>query len=302
MATLIGSIALAHWLPLCREPADYDLIINAAELEEYRSKYKVHELYPNLRYSFTFIRDDGKRRAVELEVSDNLPSAAMVTALAAGGETKVLPFGQATIAPLNVLFTIKKAHLVGNIKWWKHIDDYHYMKPHAELITDLFELRRAETLARLRMPQRYKFNVTNEEFFRPSVQRHIPHDDLHSIVAYYSKPMYTKIKRDLSMAMCDQDLFESLSHDDQVKCVREELFALTLERFIVHEILAGHNWEPESEAYARKMLSMMGTHVTSGWFREFIHDNAYEIIGSDLNKLAAAGKIVADRLSKEVSI
>jgi hypothetical protein len=277
-ALVIGSRALACYLKPPRPPQDVDLIVDEEFLSHLESKHFLEDVRgrEGVRYHMHL----GKTR-YEIELASLVPSSRYLLSLPTQKKVVTLPIGEIAVASLDALLTIKKSHLVLPIRWWKHITDYHLMKKSgkAEVLPELLELRRAESLARSRRPSGYNMQLTNKEFFnRDIVERHVPHDYLHQMLAYYNRPLYQSIKHNPDLAKCDRDLFEKLSPLDQVRCVREELYALTVERRVIPAVVAQKNWEPWVEYYLRKTLAAMGTTITAGWFREFIHENAPRIM------------------------
>lgn len=276
---IIGSQALIRNLPgkRNRKPHDIDVIIDEESLDFLRTKYEVTDVEGREGVRFHI-----KTQAIkyELELANQVQSSAWML-----DRTERLPkaktiLGESYIASIDMLATIKKSHLVLPTRWWKHVDDYALLKKNgAKILPELYQLRRKESLARSKRPSGYNMSLTNEDFFkRDNVQRFIPHDEIHKIVAYYETPMYHSIKHDKNLAKCDRDLFENLSYWDKVRCVREEMFVLTIERCILPRAHSGEPWIGGEVYFMRKTLAAMGTTVTSGWFRDFIHENAHNII------------------------
>jgi hypothetical protein len=60
----------------------------------------------------------------------------------------------------------------------------------------------------------------------------VPHDDIHLQVMYGKQPIYETMKRDLTKATVERDLFEKAPHLTQLRCVREEAMSIAIERYL----------------------------------------------------------------------
>ncbi len=139
---------------------------------------------------------------------------------------------------LEVMFTLKLSHVFWDVHWQKTVDDIKwYCRRGTKHIPELFELlykHWTEKHGRRREP---KFTRRNAEFFKDAVPRKVDHDELHEIVMFGDRPMFERIKEDLTMAEVSEKMFTELSHDDRVLVVAEELMVLTIERFPSNRIL-----------------------------------------------------------------
>jgi hypothetical protein len=178
-----------------------------------------------------------------------------------------------SIAKPTTLWLIKKSHIHHPIHWRKSIEDYHFFKgknlqPSNEEWA-AYEKRKQEIDERLGQ-RKINLNMKNEEFFQKSakaVQRRFDHDDLHKATCYYSKPLYDTLKKDQSKALIDRELFDALSHQDKLRTVREECYAIALERVVIPAMDKGETFDPQ-EAFMHA-LQRISTTLTKGWFREF---------------------------------
>lgn len=280
MALLIGSRALDHWLPNFRKPGDWDIIISQDELAQWQHPHEVVMDSSGRRIvSLDGVLMDG---IVKLEFElDNCESCHLLLQLA-----KDIPFHteigglSLTIATLPILLAIKKSHIHQPVRWFKHIQDYHLLRKYATLTPELEQLSEIRAKEREKRGPKRSMDVDNNSFFADSqkfVHRTYIHDDLHYATCYYDKPIWTRCKKDPEKAALSRKLFEQLSHDDQIKMVREEAFAIALER----KIIPGVEADP-TKAF-RYALMRICTNLTKGWFREFATENYPEVIKFDYN-------------------
>lgn len=179
------------------------------------------------------------------------------------------------VATLEDLSILKRSHLWRDYQWDKHITHYHrHLATHFPVSTqgkNRCKLR--FELTKKAYPQGSpSLNKENKDFFDDVVYKVYDHDYLHEVVAFYDKPLYTKLKRDESKAWCEVDLWQQLSYEDQVKCVAEECYVIATERFLIR-----NGWKyPYKRAYYNAVKKVCTT-LTSGWFRDFAIDNFPEV-------------------------
>jgi hypothetical protein len=184
-------------------------------------------------------------------------------------------------ANLNVLYSIKKSHIHQPINWFKHIEDYHFLKSilvidHLDYIT---KKRIKETDIRLntRTP---KLNQKVDEFVKESqsvLNRIYDHDDLHKIVAYYEEPLYFKIQPSHDVVMCSKKLWDKLNYEDKIKCIHEEAFVIALERKIIPMLFQKGDFYTKENAVKWALMRICTT-LASGWFRDFAIENYFQIV------------------------
>ena len=181
------------------------------------------------------------------------------------------------VVNLKGLAIIKRSHLWRDLFFGKHITQYHkYLEPY----TDRFSfsdriLLQERTLATHEMfPQGHpNLNQHVDTFFTDTVTKKYNHDYLHSLLAFYDKPLYTRLQDDPTKAWCKYDKWMELTHRDKIKCVAEEAMVITVERFLVPS-----GWTAYAKQSYFKSLQKVCTTLTSGWFRDFAIDNYPEII------------------------
>ncbi len=188
-----------------------------------------------------------------------------------------LPNGQIIwVASLNDLAIIKRSHLWRDYQWDKHITHYHkhLAKYLCEDVLSKLLLEDRTKLTKKAYPQgNPNLNQSNEEFFDDAVAKIYDHDYLHELVAYYSEPLYTKLKHDDSKAWCEKDLWDALPAEDKTKCVAEECYVIAMERFLIR-----NNWECSYKGAYYQAVKKVCTTLTSGWFRDHAIDHFPEVM------------------------
>jgi hypothetical protein len=209
--------------------------------------------------------------------------------IAANRDRPILPNDQGwtiqVASPASVAL-IKRAFLYSPAGWHKRIQEYHVLAALLDPSSTTgaehraFAELRSVVLARLDAESKGYFNmrVKNEEFFNdfkyPWLRVH-EHDDLHRATCYSGVPMYEKLKLDQEMAFVPPSGFEQLSHADRIRMVREECYALALERVLIPAQDLGVAWD-ENQGF-QHALRRVCTTLARGWFRDFAIDNYPEI-------------------------
>lgn len=191
-----------------------------------------------------------------------------------------------SVAMPTTLWLLKMSHIKHPIHWEKNIEDYHFfkalnLKPSLEE-WEAYRIRQDETDNRLK--KKVSLDMTNEEFFKKSsgkVKRVYEHDDLHRATCYYEKPLFEMLKSDTSKAMIDQILFLNLPMADRLRTVREEAYAIALERVIIPAMEKGEAYDAE-KAFLHA-LGRICTTLTKGWFQTFAieHYPAIKVVDRD---------------------
>jgi len=274
---LIGSSAAQFYYPEFRSPKDRDILATPDELAEWVERNRTHihryklrddrKLFIKTDYiNFEFeIVKPGSSSELFMKLNNNHPHM--------------------SIARPETLWLIKKSHIHHPIHWRKNIEDYHFfkkkgLKPSPEEMA-AYELRKKEIDERLGQ-RKINLNMKNEDFFQKSsgkVERKYVHDDLHKVTCYYGTPLYETLKKDASKALIDREMFDALSHQDKLRTVREECFAIALERVVIPAIDKGITFSDQSAfLYALQRIS---TTLTKGWFREFAIEHYPELVKVD---------------------
>jgi hypothetical protein len=193
----------------------------------------------------------------------------------ADAPTLMSPAGPASIARPASLMLIARASLTEPADWLSRMREYHELRLRAvdadcsPLERAAFELRCAEIAAHAEPVHRVSMRVPNDAFFGSFKYniRLYEHDDLHRATCYYDVPLYLKLKDDPELAYIPRRNFERLDHQDRVRLVREECFAIALERVVIPAEALGIHCRPEdAHLYA---LHRVCTDLATGWFRDF---------------------------------
>lgn len=180
------------------------------------------------------------------------------------------------VEPLG-LAIIKRSHLWRDLSFDKQITMYHkgglkgvleVVKGKANMSDDIALLQERTELTMKAFPQQGpNLNMSVEDFFDDAVTKKYSHDWLHELYAYEDKPMYTKLQKDSSTAMCHRDLWYNLTHEQKLQCVAEETYVIATERSLV----------PRDFSYPYKLAYMLAlkkvcTTLCRGYFRDYALD------------------------------
>jgi hypothetical protein len=249
MNLLIGSRALHHWNRsiTIRPDTDWDVIS-----DEPIAGCEWHN--PNIVYN----------QACEDYATDDV--------------IEVAPGITANVVSMKGLALIKRSHLWRDLSFDKHITHFHKFglaDAIKEMSDDDREFLDIRTLfTRQKFPQGHpNLMQSKEDFFDDAVDKKYDHDHLHELVAFYDKPLYTRLLRDDTLAWCEKDKWNALTHEDKVKCVAEETNVIAIERFMVPT-----NWEHNPKLAYFKALRKVCTTLCSGWFRDYAIDFYPEVV------------------------
>lgn len=275
---LIGSQALRIGLEgiglgLGRVPVDFDLL---AREEEVHKAIEVG-LYP-IRVTgdkLLYKAPDGKM--VEIEIARPGTSASQYLDWA---ESKAMVqteiYGVSVdVAPLGMLFSLKRAHRHSPRAFHKHIKDYNRLRVMFnghDTFALITALRYKETAERekLKTPSLQK---TATDFFDDKVSnRTFIHDQIHEVMAFEARPMFEKIKVDPNLVTCSKEKFFALTPEQRDHCVQEEAYVIALERAIIPMLWEGEKIAQPIEAYKWALMRICTT-LCSGWFREYAVEN-----------------------------
>jgi hypothetical protein len=198
------------------------------------------------------------------------------------------------VCKLQGLALIKRSHLWRDLGFSKHITMYHkYLADYLDLnITfNRIFLNERTRMTMERFPQQGpNLNQTVENFFDDAVTKVYNHDMLHSLFAYQEQPMYTRLQTDSTKAWCSKELWDDLTHLEQLQCVAEETYVIATERFMVPK-----DWKYPAKLAYNKALNKVCTTLCKNWFRDKAIDYYPEVM-----ELFDEGKFlsVKDKLSK----
>jgi len=195
-----------------------------------------------------------------------------------------LPDGcTAKVMSLLGLAILKRSHLWRDLSFQKHITDFHKHglkealdrfadKPDNIVNKDL--AKRAE-LTKQAFPQgSQNFMQSKENFFGDAVSRKYDHDYLHELFAYQDKPLYTKLLRQANLAWCEKEKWETLTTEEKLQCVAEEVQVIAAERFMIP-----NDWKYPCKLAYVKALDKVCTTLCSAWFRDHALDNYPQLVG-----------------------
>lgn len=175
---------------------------------------------------------------------------------------------------LDLLFTIKVSHSSWDINWTKTMKDIGLMQQHGAKLNKEFYNLLLEDWTKIHKKKQVNLNVKNEDFFKSNIKRKYNHDYLHTVFAFYERPLNERIRKDLSSPMPSEELWNQLSQQDKIKCSVEELMVLSTERYILPLGI------PLKTA-RYKALKQMIVSSTKGFFNLFLILNFEEILKSE---------------------
>ena len=281
---MIGSRALMLRCPsaLMRKPLDFDFFCTEEEyhqwLEKNLSKVGKAEVYPEGDNKMIV---KGADAICEFElVKPGSSTELFMQAVKDDPETIESPFG--SIPSLNAIFSIKTSHRfkkfstdAGARAWWKTLVDWHAMRSLGAEVTprymEFVKLREKETYS-YKHP---KLNMSKKDFFddKNGITQIYFHDDLHSVIALNNLPAYTYYLLEGSEVLTDKNKFFSVSEDIRLAGVMEEAMTLALERSLIP-----HPGVLSPDQAFKMALAKVCSSVTSGYFRKFAYENAFEVI------------------------
>jgi hypothetical protein len=252
---LTGSRALNWWYPEqfpIKDNTDWDLVGD------------------NIKSDQSCLVDVGPDGLLSKEICEHYNS----------GETIPTPYGPAYVVYPVCVMLFKRSHLHRPIKFAKHIRDYHWLKSRQyekagdNTYNDFLKERTKLTKEKYGDKTPSLKQKTND-FFDDYVTKKYKHDDLHLATCYGERPLYESLKTDNDLVWCSKSKWNSLSHSDQINCVREEAFVIALERYLINK--KGY---PAKFAF-NNAVERICTTLTSGWFRDFAIENWAEIVDCD---------------------
>ncbi len=276
---LIGSRALALRAPsvLTRKPLDFDFIATKEESDEWiaknSEKVNATKVYPLADGKKIIVEGD---TMVEFEIIQPGASNEMFAKLVAE-DKETIPSSFGMIPNLDFLFTLKSSHkyLKDSPHFWKTLKDYHRMKAVGASVRpeymEFFKLREKETYAKQKHPSLMQ---TKDNFFKDDgIQYVYDHDDIHESVKHLEKPAYRYYMKDGSEVFSDKNKFFAQPREVQLYGVVEEAATLAIERSLVP-----HPGAMTSQVAWGFALSKVLSSITSGWFRAFGYENAYDVL------------------------
>ena len=309
-SVIIGSQAMKYHFPdFPRIPMDTDVICTVKKFDEtFISGVKsgdIERMQQGSSNQSFIIKWKDIPTPVEYLISDGLKSLELIlSSLCVDSD----------YAPVQVLYSIRKAHINFPIKFDKHIKDLMFLREklrqskgislEQDLMSEddlldefpaLTQIHFQETEKRLGKLRTPKMNQTTEEFFGKSkkyVKSYYVHDNMHKAIAdmHISYPIYTVILKDNSEVETDELKWKNLNIHSKIYCVLEEVYVIALERKILPELFeisalhdneVGRNpWTPK-QAFDWALMRVCTT-LCDGFFREFAI-RAYDEIQKQYN-------------------
>jgi len=175
---------------------------------------------------------------------------------------------------LEGLTIIKRSHLWRTLGFNKHITHYHrHLKRYLKDLNHPILKQRIKMTQEMYPQQGPNLKLSKGEFFNDAVVKVFDHDALHNLFANEDKPMYTRLQKDDHEVFCHEELWYTLTQEQKILCIQEEVNVLATERFIV----------PSDFSYNKKMaylkaLEKVCTTVCKGYFRDFAINYYPEVI------------------------
>ncbi len=291
MALLVGSAAARHWFGhRTRRPGTWDVWATTDQVGPLLAEIAGAAGDPDGVAVGATLRIADRRRTYSVIVVS--AESAKGRFIAANAKSEAVP-GAASlrIARPQSLLLIKRGHLCDPKAWHKHIDDYHFLRRRVRpgdasaAEHDAFAAEIAETrAARGSGSDELSMKIRNEVFFgtyKDGAVRFYEHDDLHRATCYYGRPLYLALKDDPDLAFVPEANFRRLPDIDKLRLVREECYALALERAVIPARELGIDW-PDRSAFLHG-LRRICTDLARGWFRDFAIERFPEIVDYDVD-------------------
>lgn len=277
---LIGSRALSlrNSEALKRKCSDFDWICTMDEYTFWMEKNS-HKVNPTKVYPL----NDGKKMIVEGAtncefeiVTPGTSSEMFVDLVTKDPQTISTSFG--LVPNFDMLFTLKQSHryLKNSPHVFKTLIDWHVMRSMGAKVRPEYEeflkLREKETYT-YKLPS--LTNQTKESFFSAAhgVEYKYDHDSLHEAVKNMDMPAYRYYARDNDPIKSDKDKFFAADHKVRLFGAIEESAVLALERAVIPN---PDSWTLD-KAW-RFAFSKVITSITSGFFRQWCYENAFDIL------------------------
>lgn len=207
------------------------------------------------------------------------------------GEVEDTPYGEAKIPTLIGLMLLKRSHLHRPLGFEKNIRDYHEIKGIAtkrckwsSQTTETYDgllkklTKQTKELYGDRVPSLRK---SKSEFFDDYVTKAFEHDEIHAATCYGDRPIFEELKLEGDESVwCDRSLWEKLPNFRKVQCVQEEAFVISLERFIIPDLILDKPHRSAKMAFGMA-VSRICTTLCSGWFRDFAIENWPQVMDYD---------------------
>lgn len=181
------------------------------------------------------------------------------------------------------LYTIKVSHAAWDVFWDKTMHHIIFLKDKGcKLDEKLYNILYKEWEV-IHGRKKVKLNVENKDFFTKTIQREYDHDWLHEYLAFDERPMHERIRKDLNNPLCSKELWDTLNHQDKIKCALEETYVIATERYLDDSM--------RFKQAKIKSLKNLIVSATKGWFNLFLIENFKELYYNDIYDLHWISKI-----------
>jgi hypothetical protein len=275
---LVGSQAVKNHYPDFRNPnGDWDIFATYDDA----CKASASDVAKVWCRDHCWILTMNSGEIVELHLPDKMPTTDEFIALGKDCVKVDTPVGPCDLATPEMLLAIKRSHVHRPRNFLKHIGDYHFLKERTELTAPLLELsqRRFKETRAFWGDQTPTLNKSKFDFFDDKVVKFYEHDSIHLAIAHYERPLYERCQNNTDV-LCSKKLWGELSHDDKIKMVREEGYAIALERILIPGWERDNEDRSASEAFGWATFRICTT-LCSGWFRRFALENYPEVMNVD---------------------
>lgn len=258
---LIGSRALDYWFG------------NESKLDLFKRPEKVDWDFICSKTVIESIKDDSFR--LDWHDPQTLGSRGLKDYYEGKSARTYIPsVGEITIAPLEMLYILKRSHAwreKGFDKTMAHLWKEGLVKYKPEPQSYAHALLQIRTKLTKKMYPEFnpKLNKTKEEFFDDPVTKLVDHDWLHELYAFKSRPVFMELQdEDTDSVWCSKEKWNDLGHMTRTMCVAEECYVIATERYII----------PNDGVYPFKLaylqaLKKVCTTLCSGWFRDWAIDH-----------------------------
>lgn len=142
----------------------------------------------------------------------------------------ILKYADSEILSPELLLALKMSHLRWDINWDKHMYDTQFLLAKGvtystDVLADLIVYWEGYHPT----SKRSDLTLNKEDFFDNAINRNIDHDLVHTFIA--EVPAYTKVLKDGCDVEPDPYKFCSLSHEEKMDVISEEVMVMAWERF-----------------------------------------------------------------------
>ena len=173
----------------------------------------------------------------------------------------------------DTLYTLKVSHAHWNVHWKKTMFDIAFLSERCKFNRELYD-KLIKVWAEIHGQKKVNLNKPVKEFFTDQVEREYDHDQLHTLVAFNSKPMHEFIRPDLAKAWCCEEMFNTLTYERRLETALEEIMATAIERFC----LTPHSTKIEILHAVHGCYFKLVTSMSTGWFSRFLIFNQNKLL------------------------